>query len=140
MLPLALVPMTGTLAVCKLPPDAPLPDWATGGSFFSITRTFDELSVVCDENTVPESVRCERGWRCLRVSGTLEFSVVGVLASLVGPLAGAAVSVFVLSTFDTDYLLVKEKHFGQAVEVLVRHGHLISPPGNEPSGFYARGR
>src|SRR5438045_1250270 len=102
MLPLTLVPMTGTFAVCKLPPEVPLPDWVVRGSFFSVTRTTDELSVVCDQDAVPDGVRCERGWRCLRVSGTLDFSVVGVLASLVGPLARAALSVFVLSTFDTD--------------------------------------
>ena len=132
MLPLTLVRMTGTFAVCKLPPDAPLPDWAASGSLFSITRTTDELSVVCHQDAVPEGVRCERGWRCLRVAGTLDFSLVGVLASLVGPLAGAALSVFVLSTFDTDYLLVKEQVLGLAVEVLLRHGHSISPPATDP--------
>jgi hypothetical protein len=122
--------MTGMLAVCKLPNDASIPDWAARGAFFSITRTADELSVVCDQDVVPDSVRCERGWRCLRVGGTLEFSLVGVLASLVGPLADALVSVFVLSTFDTDYLLVKEQDLGRAVEVLMRQGHLISPLAN----------
>ena len=125
MLPLTLVPMTGMLAVCKLPNDASIPDWAVRGVFFSITRTDEELSVVCDQDVVPEGVRCDMGWRCLRVGGTLDFSVVGVLASLAGPLAGAAVSVFVLSTFDTDYLLVKEQDFERAVLELVRQGHSI---------------
>jgi hypothetical protein len=127
MPPLTLVPMTGRLAVCKLSREDPIPEWAAGGSFFSVTRTADELTVVCDQDAVPEGVRCVRGWRCLRVGGTLEFSLVGVLASLVGPLAGAAVSVFVFSTFDTDYVLVKENDFGRAVEVLERQGHSISP-------------
>jgi hypothetical protein len=99
-----------------------------GGSFLSVTRTADELSVVCAQDAVPGGVRCERGWRCLRVAGTLEFSLVGVLASLLGPLADAAVGVFVVSTFDTDYLLVKERDFGRAVEALRRHGHPVSPP------------
>jgi hypothetical protein len=130
MLPLMLVPVTGTFAVCKLPPDAPLPHWAAGSPFCSITRTPDELSVVCHQDAVPAGVRCERGWRCLRVGGTLDFSLVGVLASLVGPLSVAAVSVFVLSTFDTDYLLVKEQDLGLAVQVLLRHGHSFSPPPN----------
>jgi hypothetical protein len=138
MLALTLIPMTGTLAVCKLPPDAPLPDWAAGSSFFSITRTTDEFSAVCDQDVVPEGVRCERGWRCLRVGGRLDFSLVGVLASLVGPLAGALVSVFVLSTFDTDYLLVKEADFGRAVEALVRHGHSILATPNEGASVRAK--
>ena len=74
---------------------------------------------------MPEGVRCERGWRCLGVAGTLDFSLVGVLAAMLGPLAGAGVSVFVLSTFDTDYLLVKEADFQRAVGVLGRAGHAV---------------
>ena len=76
----------GTYAVCQLEPDAPWPDWAAGGRFTSITRTADEVSVVCGQAAVPPGVGCESGWRCLRVAGTLDFSAVGVLAGLVGPL------------------------------------------------------
>jgi hypothetical protein len=129
---LTLVPVAGTLAVCKLPPDAPPPSWADGGPLVSITRTADELSVICRQDAVPKGVPCERGWRCLRVGGSLDFALVGVLASLVGPLAGAGLSVFVLSTFDTDYLLVKEQDFGPAVDVLRRHGHVIAPGAADP--------
>jgi hypothetical protein len=124
---LPLVPVEGIFAVCKLSHDVPLPAWAAGSSFLSVTRTADELSVVCSQGAVPDGVQCDRGWRCLRVSGTLDLSLVGVLASMVGPLSDAAISVFVLSTFDTDYLLLKERDFGRAVEVLLRHGHSISP-------------
>jgi hypothetical protein len=81
--------------------------------------------VVCREGAVPEGVRCERGWRCLRVAGTLDLSLVGVLASLVGPLAGAGVSVFAVSTFDTDHLLLKASDFERAVGVLRRAGHAV---------------
>jgi GNAT superfamily N-acetyltransferase len=131
----AVVPLDGIFAVCRLSPDAPLPTWVACGPVTSITRTADELSVVCRQDVVPESVRCERGWRCLRVAGTLDFSLVGVLASLLGPLANAGVSVFVLSTFDTDYLLVKEDKLEKAIEVLSQAGQRVCPrPGEtQPS-------
>jgi hypothetical protein len=78
--------------------EAPIPPWHTAGSFFSITRTADELSVVCRQDAVPEGVLSEQGWRCLRVAGAMPFSVVGVLASLTAPLAEAGFSVFAIST------------------------------------------
>jgi hypothetical protein len=125
---MTLVPLEGTFAVCRMAADAPLPAWSFGGSagpFLSITRSADELSIVCRQGAVPEGIRCERGWRCLRVAGTLDFSLAGVLASLLAPLAEARVAVFVVSTFDTDYLLVKEDRLDLAVEVLRREGHAI---------------
>jgi hypothetical protein len=115
----------GTFAACRLEADAPIPPWAIAGLFFSITRTADELSVVCRQDAVPEGVVCEAGWRCLRVAGTVPFSVVGVLASLTVPLAEAGISIFAVSTFDTDYLLVKEKDFEAALDALRRLGHAI---------------
>ena len=122
---LSLVEFAGSFAVCKLDQAAALPAWATGGDFFSITRTTDELSVVCPQSVVPEDVPCERDWRCLRVAGTMPFAVVGVLASLVTPLAEAGISVFAISTFDTDYLLVKEKDLENAVAALRQQGHTV---------------
>jgi hypothetical protein len=85
----------------------------------------DELSIVCRQEVVPEGVVCERDWRCLRVAGTMPFTVVGVLASLTAPLAGAGISVFVLSTFDTDYVLVKSADSERAMAVLRAAGHEI---------------
>jgi hypothetical protein len=123
---LNLTIVDGTFAVCRLEADAPMPPWATAGSFSSITRTADELSVVCRQDAVPEEVVGERGWRCLRVAGTMPFSVVGVLASLVAPLAEAGISVFAVSTFDTDYLLVKAADFEKAVTALTQAGHSIT--------------
>jgi hypothetical protein len=82
---------------------------------------------VCAAECVPAEVRCERGWRCLRVAGVIDFSVVGVLSSLTAPLAEAGVSVFAVSTFDTDYLLVKEVDFDRACAALRVHGHLLIP-------------
>ena len=123
---LTVVAFPGRYAVFRLPPDATWPTWATG-DFVSISRTTDELSVVCPADCVPAEVRREDGWRCLRVDGVIEFSVIGVLASLTVPLAEAGVSVFAVSTFDTDYLLVKEVDFDRACAALRVHGHLLIP-------------
>jgi hypothetical protein len=105
--------------------DAPIPPWTPPGGLFSITRTADELSVICREDAVPEGIVCERGWRCLRVAGTMPLSVVGVLASLTVPLADAGISVFAISTFHTDYLLVKADDMERAVEALRGQGHSV---------------
>jgi hypothetical protein len=122
---LTLIVVDSVFAVCRLEPGAPIPVWSTADDFFSITRTADELSVVCRQDAVPEGINCERGWRCLRVAGTIPFSVVGVLASLTAPLAEAGISVFAISTFDTDYLLVKAEDLERAVDALRRRGHTI---------------
>jgi putative acetyltransferase len=123
--PQTLLALAGTFAVCKLEPTVPIPPWATADEFFSITRTGDELSIVCRQDAVPEGINCERGWRCWRVAGTIPFSVVGVLASLTAPLAEAGICVFAISTFDTDYLLVKERDRMAALDALRRQGHNI---------------
>jgi hypothetical protein len=122
---LSLILSSNRLAVCRLDGDAPVPDWALRPGWFSITRTEEELSVVCPQVLVPESIRAERGWRALRIAGVLDLSQVGVLASLASPLAGAGISLFALSTYDTDYLLVKEHDLSRAVEVLVAAGHAV---------------
>lgn len=125
---LSLHELSGSFAVCRLAQDSTIPTWATSDGFFSITRTRDELSLVCAESQVPSDVRCEKGWRCLRVVGLMAFTEVGVLASLVAPLATAGISVFAISTFDTDYLLVKAKDWQAALAEL----KLV---GNEVFGF-----
>jgi nitrilase len=126
--PRVLVALPHRLAVCRLGPKDPLPAWASGGAFYSITRTADELSIVCSQDLVPAGTRCERDWRCLRVAGAMPFELVGVVAGLTAPLAAAGLSVFVLSTFDTDYLLVKEPQWAAALEVLGRQGYSIDEP------------
>ncbi len=113
-----------SLAVCHLPADAQLPTWISG-DFQSVTRTPEELSIICDAKEVPEEVQAERGWRGLRVAGTLEFYLTGILASLASPLAKAGISIFALSTFDTDYLLVKEDVLEPAIQTLKAEGHEI---------------
>jgi len=115
----------GTYAVCRLDPDSAIPGWALTGSVTSITRTPDELSVVCPEAQVPKGVLCEKSWRCIKIQGPLPFSMTGVLASLVNPLAEAGISLFAFSSYDTDYVLVKEAKFDDALAALSRAGHLM---------------
>lgn len=122
---LPLVLLDGNFAVSRLEPGSTIPASVMEGNFFSITQTADEISIVCPQDAVPEGFVCERGWRCLRVVGTMPFSAVGVLASLTAPLAEARISVLAISTFDTDYLLVKERHLAEALEALQRHGHAV---------------
>jgi hypothetical protein len=122
-LPLVILPER--LAVCRLSADAPTPDWVRPGDLLAVVHTSDELSVVCTERFVPPDVRAERGWRALQVQGPLEFAMVGVLASIAVPLARAGVSIFVLSTFDTDYVLVKEDALDKSVSALTQAGFLV---------------
>ena len=113
----------GTYAVCRLGENANPPEWGSQGHFFSLTRTEEELSVVCLENLVPRGVKMEGGWRALKVEGPLDFSLTGVLASLTAVLAEKRISVFALSTYDTDYLLVKEKRLEEAIQSLREEGY-----------------
>ena len=117
--------MPGRYAVCRLEPGSPIPDWADSGAFSSVTRTPDEVSIIGPELAVPALIRAERGWRVLRVVGTQEFSLVGVLASLVEPLARAGISLFAQATFDTDYLLIKEEKLDLAITTLNEAGHRV---------------
>lgn len=102
-----------------------MPSWATSGSLISVTRTAEELSVVCGEDAVPSGVKCEKGWKCLRIRGPLAFAETGVLSFLVVPLATAGIPIFVVSTFETDYILVKEERLGVAQAVLAREGDTV---------------
>jgi len=118
--------LPGPFAISKLAHGEPIPPWASARSFSSVTQTSDELSIVCPEENVPADVTSERGFRCLRIAGPLEFSMVGILASLLEPLAEAGIAVFVVSTFDTDFLLVKARDLEPATFALERAGHAIS--------------
>ena len=125
-LPVTLDVLPGRLAVCRLAPDAPLAPWMGEGPLTSVTRTDAELSVVCAEAAVPEGVRAERGWRALRVRGPLAFEMTGVLAALARPLAESDVPIFVLSTFDTDVLMVRADRLAEAVGALRDAGHEVA--------------
>jgi uncharacterized protein len=112
-------------AVVRLEPDAPLPDWARSGHFWSVTRSESELSIVCREEDVPAAASAERGWCVLELAGPLDFSLTGVVAALVTPLAEAGVPIFVLSTFETDYLVVRERDLERSVAALAEAGHTV---------------
>ena len=120
-LTLSLLP--DNYSICRLGPAADIPPWALAGNYFSITRTEEELSLVCSQEVVPDGVLCEKGWRCIMVVGPLDFSLTGILASLTASLAEVGISVFAISTFDTDYLLVKADNLKRAVLKLQEAGH-----------------
>ena len=117
--------MRGHFAICRLDPGSEVPDWANSQTFLSLTRTPDELSIVCPEGDVPFGIQCERNWRCIKVSGPLDFDQIGVLRDLAEPLAREEISVFAISTYDTDYLLLHEKNLARASNVLRRSGHRL---------------
>lgn len=114
-----------TFAVCRLPSDLAVPIWVGSGEFVSITRTADELSIVCVASAVPLTIKAERGWRALRVDGTLDFALIGILAALTTVLAEAEISVFAISTYDTDYLLLKADSLADAITALTSAGHQV---------------
>ncbi len=126
MIRLTLRILPGSFAVSRLDANAPVPAWATGGDLLSMTRTRDELSIVSDESLVPEGLTSERDWRCLKVEGTLDFSLVGILVSIISPLAKAGINIFTVSTYDTDYVLVKSANLARAASVLEESGLNIS--------------
>ena len=123
---LTLSTVPGVFAVCRLDSASPVPNWAMSDGFHAIVRTAEKLSIVCAEQAVPAGVTSERGWRGLKVAGPLDFALTGVLASLTGPLAEAGVSIFAISTYDTDYLLIREEQLNTAIDALRRAGFAIA--------------
>jgi hypothetical protein len=120
---LTLSLLSDTFAICRLEPEADIPSWALAGEFFSVTRTTEELSLVCPQEMVPEGTHCEKDFRSIKVEEPLDLALVGVLASLTEALAQEAISILAISTFDTDYLLVREAQVDRAVQKLLQSGH-----------------
>jgi hypothetical protein len=125
MVDLSLDILPGRLAVCRLPPDAPLPEPPSRAGFWSATRTEEELTIVLPEEMAPAGWKAESGWRCFKVLGPLDFGLTGILASLATSLAEAGVPIFAVSTYDTDYVLVKEENLEKAKQALLASGHSI---------------
>lgn len=123
-----LIVHPGRLAVCRLPVGAAVPDWvsATDGPIASLTRTAAETSIVCAADDVPEHITHEGPFTALAVAGPLDFALTGVLSELLTPLAEAGMSVFTISTFDTDWILVPADRTGAAIEALRRRGHIVT--------------
>ncbi len=116
--------LSGTYAICRLNPDAAIPPWAVHAQqFYSITRTPDELSIVWPEQSVPKEAKASRGWMCLKLQGPFAFSDTGILTSFVDPLSQHGIPVFAISTFDTDYVLIEQKSWPAAFDVLRSAGH-----------------
>jgi hypothetical protein len=122
--------LDGELAILRLPPEATTPSWLnlSPRPLVSVTRTPNELSIVCPSADVPHGVRCEAGWRAFTVEGKLEFSAIGVLAAILNPLAAAGISILSISTFDTDYVLVRSTVLEEAKAALRRHFELEESP------------
>ena len=110
-------------AVVRLEPGSELPEWVDKGPFRSVTRTDHEVSVVCRDHDVPEGESVDRGWTVLETMGPFDFSLTGAISSLVEPLAAAEVPIFVLSTFESDYVLVRSSDLARAVDALEDAGH-----------------
>lgn len=121
-MPLSLKPVDGSFAVCRLPAGSALPEWFHPGPFATVSWADDELSILCHDSQVPETVQCERGWRCLMLQGPFAFDQTGILLQVLQPLAEAKIGIFALSTFDTDYVLVKEHAFEHAKRTLLESG------------------
>jgi hypothetical protein len=122
-LPLSVLPQR--FAICRLDPEDTIPDWLSRHSFWAVTRTDEELSLVLPEESVPADWQAEKGWRCLKVRGPLDFSLTGILAALATPLAKAGISIFAISTYDTDYILVGDEDLARAKTVLSESGHAV---------------
>lgn len=115
----------GRYAVCRLEPHAHVPEWARGTTFVSITRTPDELSIVCEEGNVPRGTRSEAGYAMLMIEGPLAPEMTGVLVALIAPLANAGIPIFAVSTFDTDYVLVRATLLERALDAIRSAGHTV---------------
>jgi hypothetical protein len=115
--------LPASFAVCRLPPDAPAPVFKTTALFISIRRGAEELSIVCPANQAPQNAKCESPWTCFKLEGPFPFSLTGVLASFLHPLAERGIPIFAISTFDTDYVLVKEEDAAIALQTLRAAGH-----------------
>jgi hypothetical protein len=117
--------LPGIFCVCSLNPDEEEPDWSFGGAFRSVTRTDAELSILCPSDLVPGEIEHEHGWRGIEVEGPLAFELIGILAGLLQPLAHAQIPVFVVSTYQTDYLFLKVQHLAEAIQALESAGHYL---------------
>ncbi|MGG7178762.1 ACT domain-containing protein [Clostridium paraputrificum] len=114
--------LEGKFVVCRLDCEDVIPNWVDTKSFISITRTEAELSIVCADKNVPDNIKCEKEWKALKVEGPLDFSLIGILAKISSLLAEEKISIFAISTFDTDYILLKEENLGDAIKVLTMNG------------------
>ena len=115
---LRLVVLPERLAVCRLGAKDPIPEWAVGESFLSISRTREELCIICEDAFVPEGTRASRGWRGFKIEGPLDLDLVGILVSVAVPLAQSNVGILPIATYETDYVLVRDRQLVDAIKAL----------------------
>ena len=117
--------LKGKYGVCRLQKNDSIPSWAFDGEFYSITKTEDEVSIVCLENNITEETKSEKDWKVLKIEGPLDFSLVGILSKISSILAENNISIFAISTYDTDYILVKGKDIDKSIEVLINENYHV---------------
>jgi hypothetical protein len=120
-----LIALQNSFSICQLDPGSEIPEWARKGVFFSITRTSDELSIICSSQYIPENIYYEKNWRVLMIEGPFKFGEIGILNSITTPLARAQISLLTISTFNTDYILIQDSHFIEAANILKSVGHEV---------------
>ncbi len=125
MKPQTLRELPGQYAVVRLAPDSTIPAWADGEGFVSISRSDDELSITCLTARVPDSVQSSGPWRCFKLQGPFAFDEYGILLSIVKPLSEAGLGVYVVSSYDTDHLLLLQNVVEQGIGLLEAAGHQV---------------
>ena len=132
---LSLEVLPQLLSICRFPPDSAIPDGVCDSDFFSVTRTSNELSVITATDFAPPNCEKEDGWRAIRVGVVLDFSLTGVITAIASPLAEASISILPISTYETDYFILRETDLQRAIEILRKSGHYFD---SEPSGAEAK--
>jgi hypothetical protein len=122
---LNLISLQGTFSICQLDPGNGIPDWAQIGDLFSISHTIDELSIICEDRYIPEHIKRQKNWRVIKIEGDFDFDEIGILNSITMPLARARISLLTFSTFNTDYILIQDSLFPEAVNTLKSVGHQV---------------
>lgn len=122
---LTFIILSGEYALCRLEPEDVIPEWAITSSFYTISKTADELSVVCEAALVPSTIKADKGWRLLKIAAVLDLSLTGITAKFSTVLANADVNLCVIATYDTDYIMVKEEKLSTAVDTLKHAGFII---------------
>ena len=123
---LVLSVLKETFSIHRLAPDASLPEAVSECEFYSLSKTPDELSLVCPEHLAVKSEKSNPDWKCLKVAGQLDFELTGILAGITEVLAKEKLSVFAISTFDTDYILIKKQGLTAAISALERVGYIFN--------------
>lgn len=122
---LVLSTLDGLFAICKLNPQTKIPNWALKGEFYSITRTSEELSILCPQKIIPDEITSVGRWRGLKIEGPFQFTEIGILNSITAPLASVKISLLSISTFDTDYVFIQDDQFEDALLILAANGHEV---------------